>query len=328
MIDALRWFLILHGALLTAILVPLGVLLHYWRRADARELVIAPAAERGIDGLPDARRQVRLGRSAAAVASGAIVLSIVGVGLPNPTSDGADAYLVPLAIVSVCLAALFLVPALRPANSGAGGDVRTAAPPGARPPWRSLVRSWWFRVWGISGLVLAVTVVLAGLASSPDEEGRYAVIAIELDTMTGRSSFPGWYYGIPVLVGAAVLAAVILVTLSVGSRSTVAAPAGTAHQGASRNRCILALSCGAELLTLGWLWTWIGAAAAMTVGDLAEEAVGTPFAALSTPLRMAGLLLEGLGFAMILLPLMSKRPRCVPLDDESHLVASGLQPSP
>ena len=65
----------------------------------------------------------------------------------------------------------------------------------------------------VTTVVLALTVLGAGLLSSQDDEGRYAFITIPVGDATASTEFFGWYYGLPVVVAAAVLVVVTLAGL-------------------------------------------------------------------------------------------------------------------
>jgi hypothetical protein len=76
----------------------------------------------------------------------------------------------------------------------------------ARRVW-SYGKPWWMVTWLVLALLLVVTVVLAGLAAGPDDAGRSAAITIVAATTTAATQFPGWFYGVPVLIAFALMIA-------------------------------------------------------------------------------------------------------------------------
>lgn len=76
-------------------------------------------------------------------------------------------------------------------------------------------------------------------------------------------------------------------------------------------RTILAFSSGALLVTLAMVLSSLGGAAQLMVsfpaGDAGLVSVGTPIAALGVPLTVASFVVRGLGIALVLLPLFSRR---------------------
>ena len=105
----------------------------------------------------------------------------------------------------------------------ASGDGRVVAELSPRGP-TSFARQWVFVLPLASSCVLVLGMLLAGLASATDENGLHRVFqrrglsgwGVEdggvVDVQYGVSSsgpFPGWYYGVPVLVGTILLVAVV-----------------------------------------------------------------------------------------------------------------------
>ncbi|RAN72590.1 hypothetical protein B5P43_32150 [Bacillus sp. SRB_336] len=63
-------------------------------------------------------------------------------------------------------------------------------------------------------LAYVALLVATGLTSSPDSRGRYRVLAVADATSTSAATpYPGWYYGIPLLLVSAVLAGSALLAL-------------------------------------------------------------------------------------------------------------------
>lgn len=311
--DFLLWRVIPYFSLITSVLVPFGILLHYWRRQDSFD-VFPSGAER--IGPPQevlgVRRQIRRGRLASGIAFVATILSILGVWLPNRTSDNWDSFLVPIIIASMCVGVILAPPT---------ASQRVVADPGhqidltPRSVW-SFGRTWWFVSWIVAAVLLVATVLLAGLASNRDDQGRYAVLSVKLGNASASSTFPGWYFGVPILIGLSVLVAVTLIAMWATARPSLA---GSVDQRRAdvwlrrlRTRTVLSLGGGALILTLAWSLLCIGGGASVTLeipaGDLGSIALGTPLAALVVPLNIAGSLLQGMGLALLLLPFFTKYP--------------------
>lgn len=82
-----------------------------------------------------------------------------------------------------------------------------------RRPWSFARRRAFAVPLGIATAYLAF-LIATGLASSPDEQGRYRNISLVDPTFSGAASpFPGWFYGIPLMVVTLVLAGTALLAL-------------------------------------------------------------------------------------------------------------------
>ena len=69
-------------------------------------------------------------------------------------------------------------------------------------------------------LVYIAFIVAAGVTSSPDELGRYRMLRLEnADVSAAASPYPGWFYGLPLLVVAVLMAGSALLALVRVSRS-------------------------------------------------------------------------------------------------------------
>ncbi|RZU64488.1 hypothetical protein EV379_0784 [Microterricola gilva] len=302
--------------LVTSVIVPLGVLLHYWRRADARPVPARPAPTEGAPVPPwtsAARAQLRRTRVAGILATAAVLASSFGLISPNRWGMEWHDFLTPLLSVLLCTAVLLTrPPAMRryaTPTASAGSEPHGTRP--AHPPI-SLGARWWFAAWGIAMTVLVLSVVWAGLLSAPDGNGDYTLHSVELGQTTGSTSIAGWYFGVPVIISALLVAALVLSALRWQATPPLAADAGQdiwLRRAATRS--LLSLSGGAVVVTLGWVLLSIGNAAQMTLsGPSAEDGgmvtVGSPLAPIGVVVRVLGLLLQGVGLALMLLSLFSR----------------------
>lgn len=178
-------------------------------------------------------------------------------------------------------------------------------------------RAGWFVTWLVLAAVLIATVVTAGLASSADDKGRFDQVSIAFGDYTRSSTaFPGWYVGIPVLIGLTVLALATAFALaritSTPLRTTGDAARTTRATRGAWTRAVMRLSTGSSAFTLGTLWIFIGRASTLA-GQLPATGGGkitvvTPFAALQIPLIIVGLLLCGCGIGMATSTASIRRP--------------------
>jgi len=306
---------------LASILVPLGLLL-YARRQSRPSWMLLHLPHEGAEAWRSLavllRRRQRIG---SAVVVGVLLLVWVTKWLPlNWVSISlADITLwtplVPVGVATVCVATgLVVARRLPPATAGPArpGDVSP------RTMW-SFTRHWWVAVWITTSALLVLTLVGAGAISGQDETGRYSILKITVGSVSAGSQFLGWFYAVPILLVTASLALLTAIGLSATARPPL--PAEAHARGIDtvlrelRSRGILALSTGAVLVTMGMAWTSIGLAARMRAfvptDTLGQIDVGTTIGALATPLWAAGYLAEGVGIALLLLPLLGRAPRFV-----------------
>ncbi|MFB2596462.1 hypothetical protein ACEXQE_01575 [Herbiconiux sp. P17] len=143
----------------------------------------------------------------------------------------------------------------------------------------------------------------AGSAAGLDQEGRSAAYVLELGETSVSAPFPGWFYGVPVLV---VLALSALVTVVGVVRST----------GASSTRALLSVGVGMTAFTLGALWLFIARAGGLGAqfvgpgGDLIE--LTSPLEPLQIPLNAVGLLLCGAGVGLAAVAAVIRVPIAAP----------------
>ncbi|WP_460579400.1 hypothetical protein [Humibacter ginsengisoli] len=265
------------------------------------------------------RRGIRRGRtSAIAIATSVFaiagVVTFYGLQLSNPPMQPVGwHYAVALASAAVALALLAVTTrSARPVTAGAILNF-AAVDLTPRRAW-SYGKRWWMATWLVLALLLLATVVVAGLAAARDDSGRSAVITIVTGTMTASTDFPGWFYGVPVLIA---FALVIASTLFAMSRVTglLARSTDTGYALASRQvtvRRIMSLSTGSIAFSLGSLWLFIARSSSLATQFPTAEGrvdVVTSFAALQIPLSGLGLILCGVGVGMMAASGISKTPR-------------------
>jgi hypothetical protein len=313
--------------LATTVIVPLGVLLHCWRAADARLLPSRPGqaeAAKAPTWTAAASAQLRRERIASALPSAAVLAAVLGAVMPNRFGMEWYSYLTALLSVLLCTAALLTRPPAMgrvgaqtaPENTSPAGD-RSGRPPVA------LGARWSLAVWALSLGALVLAVCWAGSVSTPDDTGNYTMYVFELEYVTAGTTIAGWYFGVPVLVAAALLAALVLIALRLQAAPPLAAdrePDLWLRRAATRT--LLCLSGGAALVTLAWVLLSIGSAgqlasSAPSPSDGVMTMIASPLAPFSLPVRVLGLLLQGVGIALLMLPLLGRRaplPEAAPAD--------------
>ncbi|MCI4659511.1 hypothetical protein [Cryobacterium zhongshanensis] len=313
------WFFYTLLPLVTATIVPLGILLH-GIRADVRDQSPHALETAGqSDWEPAAATHVRRARLVAGTVAGFFLVDLLWVGPFSGWFGGAPDYspnwLPRILPVSIAAAAI-LVLVLLPSRSVGAGRVLTAEMDLQPRNLGSFGSPWWLVAWLVFAVALVLTVVLAGLVSSPDDEGRYSILIINLGSASARGDFLGWFYGVPLLCALGVLMVLTLLALWSIVRPTVAKRAARAVDIQLRRlqtRTVLSLSSGALLVTLGLAWTSIGFAGRMYIGTtfpgVGDVRVGSPLEAIAMPLWAAGFVVEGLGLALIMLPVFTRRIR-------------------
>lgn len=197
-------------------------------------------------------------------------------------------YVVPL-LAGLVGVVLCLVPVVRRPTTGSA-DLSRRTPTTFAPRW-------WFAALAVVVAVLLLVTVLAGLASRPDEDGRYTMHHVDFGAAAMGTGIYGWYYSVPALV---VMAALLLAAVAASwalARPPVAHEARTADVAIRRwrTRNVLALAAGALLVHLAVvLRSLAGTASARAMVTTAEGAfgAGSTFAALEAPLRVASTAVE------------------------------------
>ena len=308
------WFSYEFLPLATMVLVPFGLFLHYWRAADARAVPCRPDNGEGAEPAewPAAvRAQLSRARVASAIAVAAVLASAVQLSAFLRSDADGDGYLAPLLSVLLCTAVLLARPVAM--SRLAGGREHGAASTPGHSAAASGAR-WWWVAWAMSLSALVLAVVWAGLISTPDENGRYLLHTIRIDNVadgtwvSGSTTIAGWYFGVPVIVTALLLAALVLFGVRMQTRGPLA-PDGVRdlHVRRIATRTLLTLSGGAFVVTLAWVLSSIGSAARLMAGA-SQITVISPLAPIAVPVSVLGMVLEGIGIALLLLPLFSRLP--------------------
>jgi hypothetical protein len=117
--------------------------------------------------------------------------------------------------------------------------------------------------------LLAVTCICAGLASSQDANGQYAIIAIGVGDSSGTATFFGWAYGVPVLVVLVVLATLVFASLRANAHPPFVSAETVDEERSDRRETsamIVGLSTAAVTTALGQAWAMIGSSGTGSVG--------------------------------------------------------------
>lgn len=272
-------------AVLAIALVTLGIAAHAGRREGSAARTSVPAI-------------------AASLLTVVAVVIFYGVRFwTSPAHPAGWRYAIVLAGAAVALLLLALTTrSARSAKASAELDF-TAVDLTPRRAW-AYGKTWWLVSWLVLALLLIATVVIAGLVASPDTAGRAAAITIEAGTTTASTNFPGWFYGLPVLIAFVPLGALTLVAMSRVSGLLTRADNSQYVLAARRAmvRRIMGISTGAIAFTLGTLWLFIARSSSLaaqfpTTGGRVD--VVTSFAALQIPLNGIGLVLCGVGLGVM-----------------------------
>jgi hypothetical protein len=203
-------------------------------------------------------------------------------------------YVVPLAL---CFIALLVV-----AMPSRAAGTRGAAQLTARTPFTFAPRPW-LALFVVVIAAIVLVSVSAGLASSPDEAGRYLMYTVQMSaTSSASSSIFGWFYSVPCLVLVAIVAATTVLALwAIGRPPLAVDRERDAVHRVTRVRIVLAVASGGLLLHLGTILNSLAGTSALRGGLSAGVAgwveVGTAFAAMGPALTIAAYttIVAGLG---------------------------------
>ena len=299
---------------MTFTLAPLGILLHYWRRADQALLASASMNPDESNWSQMISRQVLYARIASGI-SVAVVIVVLNIWLPSVANFydpySLHNYVLPLITSLVSIGVVMLARTTLPRIRG---ERVHAVDLSSRSLW-SFGQRWWFILWGVLVTLLVATVVLAGLSSSTDMDGRSAALMVQIGSSTGSGTFLGWYFGVPILIGVAALVLATVLALWANARPPVAVAVADRAVDVSlrryRTRTILALSGGALALSLGSSLMLISAGGSISLqvaggNQLGTITAGTAIASLIMPFRLLGMFFTGVGLALVLLPLLTR----------------------
>lgn len=236
------------------------------------------------------------------------VTPVVNFSLRSPATLLMTSVTAPL-VAGLIAVVVLMVPVVRRSGDGSAELHRRTL--------TSFGRRWWFlALAGVVVLIVLVTV-WAGLASVPDDRGRYTMYWIDTGPGGGSmgSTIYGWYYSRPALVLVTLLVAATLVVVGLISRPP---PAPDRENDVAvrrwRTRNVLAVATGAVLLHLARVVDSLAGTAGIHWGTQTDQGWftgGTPFAALEGPLRVAADALEAgawfLWFSVLLMAVA--RPR-------------------
>ncbi|WP_449372768.1 hypothetical protein [Arthrobacter psychrolactophilus] len=204
-------------------------------------------------------------------------------------------YLVPLLLCVVSLIFL-IVPAPAP------GPIGTAAlAPRTLMTFTSRAR---LSAVAVVVIVAVVLAILAGLASSPDENGRHVVYQVQTSSNSSASTtIYGWWFSVPCLIVLAVIVMTVIVGLRVISRPALATDrSADSAMMTVRVRNILMVSAGGVLLHVSSILRSLFSTSSLRVGMTAGPAgwidLGTSFAAIGPALQLAASLAYFIGIGM------------------------------
>ncbi|MDO5751540.1 hypothetical protein [Arthrobacter sp.] len=141
------------------------------------------------------------------------------------------------------------LPSQKPATTGG----RTAGVPHKA---RTIASRWPFALPIVVLLAYAALIVAAGLTSSPDELGRHRVLRlVNADGSSAATPYPGWFYGVPLLVVAVLLTgSALLAYIRISRNASLPNPAMAALDSCWReiaSRVLIRITTGILLGYLG-----------------------------------------------------------------------------
>ncbi|MFE6736698.1 hypothetical protein [Microbacterium sp. NPDC057650] len=208
----------------------------------------------------------------------ALLVFVMGaaVGLLMPELLG-----LPLAVTPLVSAATGL--AVYAATPPRSVEVAEGEPRSARlehRSWLSCIPGGWLHACIEIIVIFVAVVVFCGITAVDDDQGRSRAIGF---TVAGDSSiatpYPGWYYGVPALIGLALLVVATIVALQrIGSTAVFPRPEDAESDAQWRQASasvVLKLSIGAVLLSLGGIAWTAGALMSVSASGVGAPAVWT-----------------------------------------------------
>jgi hypothetical protein len=157
----------------------------------------------------------------------------------------------------------------------------------------------------VSFALLVVTVVVAGSMSSADEDGHFTEFTMPVGDGTVGTIFFGWYFGVPVLIGAVVLGVLAWAAMDRVARGPLLADdrAGDEDVRRMRSTAVLRIAAGTLLLVLGASWRVVAGVSHLSTSIPRTAAgtvtFGTSFAAVGDVLGIAAVVVMVIGFALL-----------------------------
>lgn len=189
--------------------------------------------------------------------------------------------------------------------------------PLVRRTWTSFAAKRDLVLASLSSGVLALTCVLAGIASSPGPTGWFAVILTpggDGALSAGMTTFFGWAFGAPTLAALVVLALATYLVLRANAARPYLRPETVDAETVDRrfvSAAVLRVCGGAALLVLGSAWMMIGRAGISGTGleILGSDAVVYPtgYSSFATTFIALGWFAQVFAFVMLLLTASGRR---------------------
>jgi hypothetical protein len=167
----------------------------------------------------------------------------------------------------------------------------------------SFARGWWFVTPALVFAAILSVTIAAGVASEPDDRGRYTMYSVDLGGGRGMGvSIYGWFNSVPCLILIGVLIAIAILDLVLISRPALEVnQVEDVHIRSVRTRNVLLIGTGALLVHLGLIFNSLAGTASIRSSLPTSEGlvmVWTTFAALEPVLRGASVVVTAFGFAL------------------------------
>lgn len=264
------------------------------RRSEAFRAIVIESSLHPV--LQRARARTRFRALASLGVSFLTFLALWAVNQSVPESFGLPLMLAPgtAAIVALVVFSLF------PPVTAESLTPRHQASLVRRRPW-SYGPRWAYVLPTVAAAAVIVFAVFAGLSSTPDEDGTSRSIAFRLGNYESTAGpYPGWYYGVPLIVMTLCLLAATL--LALWRISAAARPALESLGEVDRllrvfsARAVMKLSSGALFAYFGGVLVFAG----MSTMNAARIWNGTTYVAVQ-PAMMTGITEGVLGLAVLVL---------------------------
>ncbi|PRA06835.1 hypothetical protein CQ019_05620 [Arthrobacter sp. MYb229] len=200
-------------------------------------------------------------------------------------------YLAPLVLTVVALI-FMVVPA--PA-SGPSGSAALAP----RTLLTFTSRAWLACLAAVVAAAFAIAL-FAGLASNPDERGRYVMFTMHpAEGVSASTNIYGWWFSTPCLILIAIICMTVLIGVGSISRPALASESQRdAGQRAVRSSKIFSVATGGVLLHLSVTLQTLSGTASLSYSQTGWSEFGTSFAALGPVLQVAALLASIVGMVL------------------------------